>query len=89
MKVMLRISSYSCPYPNLQKYYVFLIAYFYSSTELDKSVEQVLPRREEGVGRMWGQGQEGEMTQTMYAHVNKCITKNCCQKKNMKLLGNR
>jgi hypothetical protein len=41
-------------------------------------------------GRWWGQGQEGEMTQTMYALVNKCITKkNCCQKKNMKLLGYR
>jgi hypothetical protein len=30
--------------------------------ELEKSTQQVLPERE---------GQEGEMTQTMYAHVNK------------------
>jgi hypothetical protein len=37
--------------------------------ELEKSAEQVLPVREGGRG--WGQGQEGEMTQTMYAHVNK------------------
>jgi hypothetical protein len=35
--------------------------------ELEKSAEQVLP----GGGRGWGWGQEGEMTQTMYAHVNK------------------
>jgi hypothetical protein len=37
--------------------------------ELEKSLEQVLPGREGE--RWWGQGQEGEMTQTMYAHVNK------------------
>jgi hypothetical protein len=43
------------------------IAYFYSSTELEKSAEQVLPGRE-GKG---GRGQEGEMTQTVYAHMNK------------------
>jgi hypothetical protein len=49
MKVMLGISLYSCPYLNWQKCYVFLIiAYFYSSTELEKSTEQVLPGREEG-----------------------------------------
>jgi hypothetical protein len=40
----------------LQKCYVFLIAYFYSSTELDKSVEKVLPGREEGVWEMVGAG---------------------------------
>jgi hypothetical protein len=34
--------------------------------ELEKCTEQVLPEME---GR--GAGQEGEMTQTMYAHVNK------------------
>jgi hypothetical protein len=38
--------------------------------------KQVLPGRE-GEGRGgWGQGQQGEMTQTMYAHVNKLILKN-------------
>jgi hypothetical protein len=69
---MLGISLYSCPYLNYQKCYVFLIiAYFYSSVELEKTAEQVLHGREEGGGRGWGQGQEGEMTQTMYAHVNK------------------
>jgi hypothetical protein len=37
--------------------------------ELEKSAEQVLPGREGEGGRGWGQ--QGEMTQTMYAHVNK------------------
>jgi hypothetical protein len=27
------------------------------------------------LGRGWGWGEEGEMTQTMYAHVNKRIKK--------------
>jgi hypothetical protein len=65
MKAIVEISLYSCPYLNKQNCYVFLIiAYFYSSTELEKSTEQLLPGRGE-----WGQ--EGEMIQTMYAHVNK------------------
>jgi hypothetical protein len=69
MKGMLGISLYSCLYLNLQKCYVFLIiAYFYCSTEMEKSSEQVLPESE---GGGWRLGQEGEMTQTMYAHVNK------------------
>jgi hypothetical protein len=38
--------------------------------ELEKSAEQVLPARKR---RRVGQGQEREMTQTMYAHVNKRI----------------
>jgi hypothetical protein len=37
--------------------------------ELEKSAEQVLPGSEEGEGG--GGGQREEMTQTMYAHVNK------------------
>jgi hypothetical protein len=37
--------------------------------EPEKSAEQVLAGREGGRG--WGQGQEGEMTQIMYAYVNK------------------
>jgi hypothetical protein len=66
------ISLYSCPYLNYQKCYVFLIiTYFYSSMELEKSAEQVLPGREEVGGERSRLGQEGEMTQTMYAHVNK------------------
>jgi hypothetical protein len=58
---VLGISLYSCPYLNKQKNYVFLIiAYFYSSTELEKSAEQVLPGRE-GVGkRGWGRGRRGK-----------------------------
>jgi hypothetical protein len=39
--------------------------------ELEKSTEQVLPGREGEAGRGWWLGQEGEMTQTMYAYVNK------------------
>jgi hypothetical protein len=49
---MLGISLYSCPCLNQQKCYIFLtVAYFYSSMELEKSTEQVLPGRE---------GEEGE-----------------------------
>jgi hypothetical protein len=52
MKAILGISLYSCSYLNYQECYVFLIiAYFYSSTELEKSAEQVLPGRE-------GEGEE-------------------------------
>jgi hypothetical protein len=70
MKAMVGIFLYSYPYLNQQKRLVFLIiAYFYSSMELEKSTDQVLPGREGRRG--WGQGQEGEMTQTIYAHVNK------------------
>jgi hypothetical protein len=32
----------------------FIIAYFYSSTELEKSIKQVLPGREEGEGERVG-----------------------------------
>jgi hypothetical protein len=49
-------------------------SYVFSSTKLELRSEQVLPGSEgwsgEGSGS-WGQG--GEMTQTMYAHVNKRI----------------
>jgi hypothetical protein len=49
---------------------VFLIiAYFYSSTELEKSAEEFLPESE------GEEGQEGEVIQTMYADVNKKIIK--------------
>jgi hypothetical protein len=42
-----------------------------SSTKLEKRTEQVLPRSE-GVGEeRVGVGQEGDMAQTMYAHMNK------------------
>jgi hypothetical protein len=48
-----------------------IIAYFYSSMELEKRAEHVLPGREGEVGKGWRQWQGGEMTQTMYAHVDK------------------
>jgi hypothetical protein len=54
---------------------------------LEKRAEQVLPGSEEGMGGRgrgagegeggdWGKksgGQRGEMAQTMYIHMNKCI----------------
>jgi hypothetical protein len=39
--------------------------------ELEKSAEQVLPVREGEGEEGGGREQRGEMTQTMYAHVNK------------------
>jgi hypothetical protein len=52
-------------------------AYVFSSTKLEIRAEQVLPGREGGGRkRVREAGQGGEMTQTMYAHVNKLITKN-------------
>jgi hypothetical protein len=44
-------------------------AYVFSSTKLEIRAEQVLPRSEGGEGEGGGQGVE--MTQRMYAHVNK------------------
>jgi hypothetical protein len=44
------------------------IVHVYSSTKLEKRVEQVLPGRE-GCGGHGGPG--GEMAQTIYAHMNK------------------
>jgi hypothetical protein len=47
-------------------------AYVFFSTKLEIRAEQVLPGSEGGRRREgWGRGQGGEMTQTMYAHVNK------------------
>jgi hypothetical protein len=47
-------------------------AYVFSSTKLEKRAEQDLPERKGGEGREGGRrGQDGEMTETMYAHVNK------------------
>jgi hypothetical protein len=48
--------------------YYFLFLLFNRTGE---SSEQVLPGREGERRRGWGWGQEGEMTQTMYAYVNK------------------
>jgi hypothetical protein len=44
-------------------------AYVFSSTKLVIMAEQILPGS--GVGGGGDRGQEGEMTQLMYAHVNK------------------
>jgi hypothetical protein len=49
----------------------FLLCYVFSSTKLELRAEQVLPGSDEGEGRWWRREKGGEMTQTMYAHVNK------------------
>jgi hypothetical protein len=49
----------------------FLLLLISTSTELEKNAEQVLPGRKGEVGERWRWGQWGEMTQTMYVHVNK------------------
>jgi hypothetical protein len=47
-------------------------AYVFSLTKLEIRAEQVLLESEGGLQReVGGRGQGGEMTQTMYAHVNK------------------
>jgi hypothetical protein len=46
-------------------------AYVFSSTKLEMRAEQVLLEVRGVGGKRWGQGQGGEMTQTMYAHLNK------------------
>jgi hypothetical protein len=46
-------------------------ACLFSSTKLVIKAEQDLPGTEGGKGERVGRGQEGEMTQTMYAYVNK------------------
>jgi hypothetical protein len=72
MEAMLEISLYSFPYLRYQKrFIVLIIAYVFSSTNWKKRAEKVLPGREEG-GREEREcrGQGGEMTQTMYAHMN-------------------
>jgi hypothetical protein len=50
-------------------------AYVFSSTKLEIRAEQILPGSE-GEREREGKEEGGEMTQTMYAHVNKCIIKN-------------
>jgi hypothetical protein len=46
--------------------------YVFPSTKLEIRAEQVLPGSEEGrEGKGEGRVQGGEMTQTMYTHVNK------------------
>jgi hypothetical protein len=47
-------------------------SYVFSSTKSITKAEQDLPETEEGRGKKDGGGGQGEeMTQTMYAHVNK------------------
>jgi hypothetical protein len=52
----------------------FLLSLTFSSTDLEKRVEQVLPGSEGSGERGNGKGEEGEMPQTMYVHMNKCIS---------------
>jgi hypothetical protein len=77
VEAMLGISLYSYPYLNWQKHYVFLIiAYFYSSTKLEKRAERFcLEVRGPGVrGEAGVMGQGGEVAHgLMYAYMNKLI----------------
>jgi hypothetical protein len=56
-----------------------IIAYTHSSTKLEIRAKQFLPGSE-GVGergfKRGGRGKGGEMTQTLYAHMNKRNKKN-------------
>jgi hypothetical protein len=72
MEVMLEISLQAIFISNWQKCYVFLIIYYvFSSTKLEKRAEQFLPgSKRRGNGK---RGHGGEITQTMYTHMNKCI----------------
>jgi hypothetical protein len=54
MEAMLGISLYSYPYLNLQKHYVLLIAYVFSSTKLEEKPEQFLPGSRAEWGEGWG-----------------------------------
>jgi hypothetical protein len=65
-------SLYSYPYLNQQKPLVLpIIAYTLSSTKLEIRAKQFLPGSEGLAGRGRGRGIGGEMTQTLYAHINK------------------
>jgi hypothetical protein len=73
MEATLGISLYSYFYPKLAKMLcLFYFSYVFSSTKLaeQKRAEQVLPGSQGG-WRVRGQG--GEVAQTMYTHINKCI----------------
>jgi hypothetical protein len=64
MEAMLGISVYSYPYLKLAKmlclsYYLFCFLF----NKIGEEAEQVLP----------GSGGWGEVAQTMYTHMNKCI----------------
>jgi hypothetical protein len=49
----------------------FILPHIFSSTKLEKRVEQALPGSE---GSGWGGGRlGGETAQTMYTHINKII----------------
>jgi hypothetical protein len=60
MGAMLRITLYSYPYFKRAKHYVFLIiTYVFSSTQLEKGAEQLLPRSEGGWGeKEWAGGRQ-------------------------------
>jgi hypothetical protein len=48
-------------------------AYVFSSTKLEIRAKQVLPGSDELGGEDGGNEQHEEMTQSIYAHVNKCL----------------
>jgi hypothetical protein len=51
--------------------YLSYYAYVFSSTKLETRAEQFLSVSEGVESRGRGGGQRGEMTQTVYAHMNK------------------
>jgi hypothetical protein len=72
MEAMLGISLYSYLYFKLEKCYVFLlITYIFSSIKLEKRAEQVLPESEGGGEEREAVRGRGQMSPTMYAHMNK------------------
>jgi hypothetical protein len=72
MEAMLGISLYSYPYLKLAKMLSFLLLLMSSLQQNWRRGQNRFCLKVEGVGGKGGSGeQEGEMTQTMYAHMNK------------------
>jgi hypothetical protein len=71
MEAMLGICLYSYLYLKLAKkcYFFLIISYVFSSTKMEKKADRFCLQAR----RMKGQGTGGEVDQTMYARMNKCI----------------
>jgi hypothetical protein len=72
METMIGISLYSYLYLKIAKMlHLTYYHYVFSSTELEKMAEQVLPGSKVHEGRRRSWEQRGELAQTMYVHMNK------------------